>query len=245
MNVRDTGQNKISKMDIEKIEKRLKRINTVLEAFKEDNKISKIEKDLLLGYMRELYELIRDSDADITELPKAAKVEAIVETPKEVIKEVFVEKVVEVQKPAFEVKKPSVQIPKSEPVVKFEPNVVAEQKVEVSAPKTSVTSKISPELEAIFVKEEITDLADKLSMMKINDIAQAIGINSRLVMINELFNGDGNLFNATIKKLNGCSSFEEAKSLLINEVALPLDWEKEDKLKEAQQLVKLVMRKFS
>lgn len=241
--VRD--KNKISKMDIEKIEKRLKRINTVLEAFKEDNKISKIEKDLLLGYMRELYELIRDSDADISELPKASKAEVVVETPKEVIKEVIVEKVVEVQKPTVEVEKPIAQAPKSEPVVKVEPQVIVEQKVESATPKATVSSKISPELEAIFVKEEITDLADKLSMMKINDIAQAIGINSRLVMINELFNGDGNLFNATIKKLNGCSSFEEAKSLLINEVALPLDWEKEDKLKEAQQLVKLVMRKFS
>jgi hypothetical protein len=235
-------KNKISKMDIQKIEKRLKRINTVLEAFKEDNKISKIEKDLLLGYMRELYELIRDSDADISELPKPSKAEAVVESPKEVIKEVIVEKVIEVEKPIVEVEKPSTQAPKSEPVVKVEPQ---EQKVESAPPKATVSSKISPELEAIFVKEEITDLADKLSMMKINDIAQAIGINSRLVMINELFNGDGNLFNATIKKLNGCSSFEEAKSLLINEVALPLDWEKEDKLKEAQQLVKLVMRKFS
>ncbi len=239
-------------MDIEKIEKRLKRINTVLEAFKEDNKISSIEKDLLLGYLRELYQLIRDSDADGLELaPKPVSKQQHIEDPhvKEVINNIMPEKVIVVPKPVTESVK-SVE-PTAEIVLQPKRNISA---VEIKKPKTALetenakvsnkTASIS-DLESIFVKEEIMDLADKLSMMKINDIAQSIGINSRLVMINELFNGDSNLFNDTIKKLNGCSSFEEAKSILINEIALPLNWEKEDKLKEAQQLVKLVMRKFS
>jgi hypothetical protein len=238
-------------MDIEKIEKRLKRINTVLEAFKEDNKISSIEKDLLLGYLRELYQLIRDSEADSLEIGS----DVIVKPPKQIepiahvdVKEIIFEKVIEVQKISSEDVKPDETVKE----ITIQPKKVTAEEIKRSEPpleeekqKISINAGVSPELESIFVKEEIMDLADKLSMMKINDIAQSIGINSRLVMINELFNGDSNLFNATIKKLNGCSNFEEAKFIMINEVALPLNWEKDDKLKEAQQLVKLVMRKFS
>ncbi|MFM2393020.1 MAG: hypothetical protein RLZZ546_1002, partial [Bacteroidota bacterium] len=55
-------------MDISRIERRLKKINAVLEAFKEDNKISNIEKDLLMGYVRDLYDLIRDSDIEVIEV---------------------------------------------------------------------------------------------------------------------------------------------------------------------------------
>ncbi len=242
-------------MDIEKIEKKLKRINTVLEAFKEDSKISTIEKDLLLGYMRELYELIRDSEADELDLPKVHK-EFSIEPPKakDPIEEIVIEKIIEVMPDVPKVEVDALQNKAEIVTQKSEVPIVEEKRLEEKKPstpaehmkpKTTINVSISSELEAIFVKEEITDLADKLSMMKIQDIAQAIGINSRLVMINELFNGDGNLFNTTIKKLNNCSNFEEAKLVLINEIALPMNWEKEDKLKEAQQLVKLVMRKFS
>ena len=86
-------------------------------------------------------------------------------------------------------------------------------------------------MEAIFKMDEITDLSAKLSMSKIDDISKAIGINERIFTINELFGGNGNLFTNIINQLNACRDFDQAKALLIAEVAIPQQWEKEDKEK--------------
>jgi len=48
-------------MEIALIDKKLKKIITVFDAFKADNRISQLEKDLLLGYLRDIYELVLDN----------------------------------------------------------------------------------------------------------------------------------------------------------------------------------------
>ena len=68
----------------------------MLEAFKEDNRISAIEKDLLLGYVRELYDLIRESDADPFDVTAAApspEVKAAPEVAPTVVKQEVVKPV--------------------------------------------------------------------------------------------------------------------------------------------------------
>ncbi len=243
-------------MDINRIERRVKKINAVLEAFKEDNRISAIEKDLLLGYVRELYDLIRESDADSFDVAKTApvvetrvaaeptvsapKVEAVkvVEPPKVepvMPKEEIIEPIQHTTPPP-----PPVEIPKIEVKAQPEPSVVTPAEAVVSHKIT-----YSEELEAIFKMDEITDLSAKLSMSKIDDISKAIGINERIFTINELFGGNGQLFTTIIDNLNACHSFEQAKALLIKEVAIPQQWEKEDKVRKAQQFVKHVRRKFN
>jgi hypothetical protein len=49
-------------MEIAVVDKKLKKIITVFEAFKADSKISKLERDLLLGYLRDIYELVLDNE---------------------------------------------------------------------------------------------------------------------------------------------------------------------------------------
>lgn len=260
-------------MDINRIERRVKKIVAVLEAFKEDNRISAIEKDLLLGYVRELYDLIRESDADSFDVksnptfiestvhhtqnavpvPPTAKTEAprITEVPE--IKEQPIPKAAEPAKVVETVvttpqPEPVVASPQPAPVVvaevvptpKQEPAKVAEEPI-----FTAGGSAYSEEMEAIFKMDEITDLSAKLSMSKIDDISKAIGINERIFTINELFGGNGELFNKMIDRLNACQSFDQAKSILIHEVATPHQWEKEDKVRKAQQFVKHVRRKFN
>ncbi|MBK7223845.1 MAG: hypothetical protein IPH94_21905 [Saprospiraceae bacterium] len=253
-------------MDINRIERRVKKIVAVLEAFKEDNRISAIEKDLLMGYVRELYDLIRESDADsfdvksassytettshytqnsvpvqaapVNETPKPAETPVVKEQPK-----------AEVVAPVQE----TIKTPEPAPAPRVEPVVVAEKEptpapqavvIEPSVPKAK-TVVYTEEIEAIFKMDEITDLSAKLSMSKIDDISKAIGINERIFTINELFGGNGELFNKMIDRLNSCDSFDQAKSILIHEVATPMQWEKEDKVRKAQQFVKHVRRKFN
>lgn len=246
-------------MDISRIERRIKKINSVLDLFKEDNKLSSIEKDLLLGYVRELYELIKESDTDVLDfktdalLTKLHEKDSVKAEPKiaEEIKKI--EPVVIKEVPAIEVISPVVEEKPevvSTPVVE-EKKIVYEvtqdinNNIKESVTLTKSTINISEELESIFVQEEITDISGKLSRTKIDDISKVIGINERLFTINELFGSNGKLFDTIVKKLNSAADFESAKDILINEVALPLNWEKENKLKQAQQFVKHVRRKFN
>lgn len=248
-------------MDISRIERRIKKINSVLDVFKEDNKLSLIEKDLLLGYVRELYDLIRESDAEVVEVkhepiivksqdhkevkPELVKVledkkpEPIVENEKAVI-ELVAEPIIEtpvIITPIIEEKKIVVE--------KVEVKEAVKQTVTESVTITQSTFNISEDLEAIFIQEEVSDLSEKISMSRIEDISKVIGINERIFTINELFGSDAKLFESTLSKLNKASNFEEAKGIIINEVALPKNWEKDNKLKKAQQFIKHVRRKFN
>lgn len=247
-------------MDISRIERRLKKINSVLDVFKEDNKLTSIEKDLLLGYVREVYDLIRESESDVVEVsneilkhevktikaespkPAEAKKEEISQLIEKSIPEVMNTKIEEnpvFSKPMAEVEKPVEvmveAVKESKPVVK-----------EIETVKASPASfEISEELEAIFVQEEVSDLSEKISMSKIEDISRVIGINERIFTINELFGSDGKLFESTLNKLNKAPNFDVAKSIIINEVAIPMNWERDNKLKKAQQFIKHVRRKFN
>ena len=55
-------------MSIKKIEKQLRKINQLFETIKEDGTMSAIERDLLLSYVRGLYEkiIIKESSTDQT-----------------------------------------------------------------------------------------------------------------------------------------------------------------------------------
>lgn len=239
------------RMDINRIERRVKKINAVLEAFKEDNRISAIEKDLLLGYVRELYDLIRESDADSFDVTAAAPSPEVKAAPEVAPTVVKPEVVKSVEVPVHQTVAPKEEVVievQAAPIPKKEEVVVEVPKaVEPPQPQPEATQKqnYSEELEAIFKMDEITDLSAKLSMSKIDDISKAIGINERIFTINELFGGNGTLFTNIINQLNACRDFDQAKALLIAEVAIPQQWEKEDKVRKAQQFVKHVRRKFN
>lgn len=239
------------RMDINRIERRVKKINAVLEAFKEDNRISAIEKDLLLGYVRELYDLIRESDADSFDVTTATPSPEVKSAPEVTTVAIKPEVVKPVETPIHQPVAPKEEVVievQAAPLPKKEEVVVEVPKAaEPPQPQPTATPKnhYSEELEAIFKMDEITDLSAKLSMSKIDDISKAIGINERIFTINELFGGNGNLFTSIINQLNACQDFDQAKALLIAEVAIPQQWEKEDKVRKAQQFVKHVRRKFN
>ena len=167
------------------------------------------------------------------------KPEPIVENEKAVI-ELVAEPIIEtpvIITPIIEEKKIVVE--------KVEVKEAVKQTVTESVTITQSTFNISEDLEAIFIQEEVSDLSEKISMSRIEDISKVIGINERIFTINELFGSDAKLFESTLSKLNKASNFEEAKGIIINEVALPKNWEKDNKLKKAQQFIKHVRRKFN
>ncbi len=69
-------------------------------------------------------------------------------------------------------------------------------------------------------KKAINDLLSKPESSEtkvqapVYDLKKAIGINDRFLFIRELFDGDAQLFNDSIEKINTFNSFEEAKAFI-------------------------------
>ncbi len=237
-------------MELVKIEKKIAKISTVYDTFKEDGKISTLEKDLLLGYIRELYELVLDispkgttikSSESLQVIPEPSAVNVVVavpptalekpvektaEEPIEIKREVIIEPVVEKV------------VPKQEPAVVFEPN---NEPVVVS---NTVPIKISHEMNKLFTIEKAKDISERLAMSPISDISKAMSINDRMLILKELFGNDSALFNESISKLNSFLSFAEAKDMLLETVAFKYQWDKDEKLEKAEAFVKLISRKY-
>ncbi len=115
--------------------------------------------------------------------------------------------------------------------------------------KTSVETKAKPkninQYAELFNFEEISDLSQKLSSAPITDIRSSMGLNERVLTINELFGGNAMAFDKTIKNLNGLNSFEEAKNYLAETVIPEYNWNDESKLKKARVLLKLIRRRYN
>jgi hypothetical protein len=108
-----------------------------------------------------------------------------------------------------------------------------------SAPKSG-----SDKYQELFQIKKAEDLSEKLESTHIDNIQRAMGLNERILTQNELFKGDKNSFETTVQKLNGMNHFDEARTYLAEEVIPQFDWTNEDRIKKAQEFIKLVKRKF-
>lgn len=246
-------------MNHKKVKKQINKINSFYDSITADDEVSKIEKDLLLSYIRKLYEAVTEEDKDSAKPEKQAKRE----TPKakEAIKEepARVEKIVEevVKPPVAAERKPFEKAPPVEvaappiaeevvnvaPVTKVAQTVAASEEVAevVLTPKED----LSENMINIFEQASGNELSDKLGSLPIKDLTKSMGINERMFTVKELFGGDQNLMNTVLSDLNGMNNFEEAKSYLIAGVAKDLEWDSASTYKKAINFVKLVQRRYS
>lgn len=85
-------------------------------------------------------------------------------------------------------------------------------------------------------------LAQKLRKTPIDDLRKAIGLNQKFLLINELFDGDADTYNASIDQLNGSSSFTAATTWIQSELRNRFDWD--DESTTVQDFLDLVERRF-
>lgn len=236
-------------MDFSKTSKLLKKFKGLHHTLRDsEQEPSSIEKDLLLSYLKELYEQVLTIGAISAEptLPKQAVAEIITassngngqiyEAPKQVVPP----------------SPPSVTTP---PVEKMVPPPVApiapvQQVPAASAPPAQepsvvVPSEASSPLTELFAAKGVNELSDKLNKLPITDINRAMGINEKVLTINELFHGDQELYSKTVLKLNSFTSFSEAKNYLIGSVASDLNWANESKVKKADKFIQLLRRRYN
>jgi len=93
------------------------------------------------------------------------------------------------------------------------------------------------------LKAENVELGAKLnSSQHVRDLTKAVGINDKFLFINELFRGDRNMFDRSVKTINDCGSFSEADYWIGRELKIKLGWEESNPA--VQQFYALIRKRF-
>lgn len=93
------------------------------------------------------------------------------------------------------------------------------------------------------LKEYTVEVGNLLDETPVRDLKKAISINDRYLFINHLFRGDENMYERSIKTINGFNIYPEAQYWIQRELKVKLGWlEDNPTVKLFDQLVK---RRFS
>ncbi len=130
-----------------------------------------------------------------------------------------------------------------DPVVATIPTLAHQEVKEVFELHETIVVDTEVESHNDKLKEERVEVAAVLQGTPIKDLKRAIGINDRYLFINELFRGDENMYERSIKTINAFSIYPEAEYWIQREMKTKLGWlEDTEAVRLFDQLVK---RRFS
>ncbi len=93
------------------------------------------------------------------------------------------------------------------------------------------------------LKEEREEVATALQAAPIRDLKKAIGINDRFLFVNDLFRGDENMYERSLKTINGFTIYPEAEYWIQRELKVKLSWP--DNSESVKLFDQLIRRRFS
>jgi hypothetical protein len=93
------------------------------------------------------------------------------------------------------------------------------------------------------LKDEKRELAHKLKDAPIKDLRKGIGINDKFSFVSELFRGDEDMYERSIKTINSFHILPEAEYWMNRELKVKLGWNDNKEL--VQHFYQLVRRRFS
>jgi hypothetical protein len=239
-------------MNLKEAKIMLEKINRLYDSMVLDSKIDPYEQELMLSYIKKLYvafssngeqitvqnqNRISESPAPVEMNPEPRVVKRIVADPPKVV----------VTPPPLPVSEPEeIMNPVAEEEVKPMPKPQAKPSP-APAPKPAPTVPVVPvmgeDIAEIFEDREGKELSDKLASLPIHDLNKAMGLNEKILTVNELFNKDQQAFTTSMHIMNTMANFEQAKVHLI-ECAQKFGWTNPDKMKKAQVFVKMVRRRY-
>lgn len=93
------------------------------------------------------------------------------------------------------------------------------------------------------LKEEREEVATALQGSPIRDLKKGIGVNDRFLFVNDLFRGDENMYERSLKTINSFTIYPEAEYWIQRELKVKLSWpDNSESVKLFDQLIK---RRFS
>lgn len=93
------------------------------------------------------------------------------------------------------------------------------------------------------LRQQQVEVAQKLGDMPIQDLRAAIGINDKYQFIQELFRGDRDLYERSIKTINECGNLQEADYWIQREIKIIQGWQDDHHL--VQHFYSLLKKRFS
>ena len=231
---------------------------------KDPENIARIDVDIVLSYIRELYDAVLSETPAVAPAlraePAPARKPVVAQPPQEavptppappppppvVIAPAPPPPVVEAPQPVVVAPPPPpppvIEQPVSVPVVVPAP----EPPAPVAAPPAAPVGQtyVSPEAEALFEEKQAKELSEKLSELPIADLRKAIALNDRLLLTRELFAGDGQAFDAALNALNTCANMGEAKDFLQQNCVTRFGWLDAKRVETAKGFIKLVRRRY-
>ena len=120
------------------------------------------------------------------------------------------------------------------PTLSHQSNVRGKEVNDVTTQPESLNDKL---------KQGKTELVEILKEHPVKDLRKAVGINDRFLFINDLFRGDENMYERSIKTINSFNIYAEAEYWISRELKTKLGWNK-DHL-SVQHFDQLVKRRFS
>ena len=93
------------------------------------------------------------------------------------------------------------------------------------------------------LKEDRIEVVTALQGIPIRDLKKAIGVNDRYLFVQDLFRGDENMYERSLKTINGFNIYPEAQYWIQRELKVKLSWpDNSETVKLFDQLIK---RRFS
>lgn len=93
------------------------------------------------------------------------------------------------------------------------------------------------------LNEYAVEVSTMLDETPVRDLKKAISINDRYLFINHLFRGDENMYERSIRTINGFNIFPEAQYWIQRELKVKLSWTEENPT--VQLFDQLVKRRFA
>ncbi len=248
----------------------LEKIISLYNAMSTDEKnISTIERDLMLNYIRQLYEVFLEGaviSAIKNEPSPAPKIkENVVRQNNDAESEmpdvygtrdrvfasstpIIIEKEIVKTEAQRKVEEPKYEAP-PQPV--YVAPVYVAPLVEQPKPQPkpievtrTVAPKVSASISALFDEVSSNELSDRLSNQLVADLTRGLGLNDKLLYQNNLFSNNKAAFDEVLKDINAMSSFDSARAF-VTDIADRYSWDAtEEKKKIARDFIRYMRRRF-
>ena len=229
----------------------ISRINALHKSLQldEGGKPSAMERDLMLGYLRELYELYAVGGAVRVGSPAPAPKPAPVPSPTPAPPAYTPPPpnpapAVEVQRPVA----PQPAPPKPTPAPAAAPPPPPAPVAEVPRPvppapaaAPQVVTAASGPIRELFTEDPH---GNPFGRQPLKDLTRSLTINNRALFTRDLFGGDNDLLNTTLRTLNTSGS-EAAARPVLESLARRFDWTEEAKKETAREFIELVRRRYA
>ncbi|MBO9150734.1 hypothetical protein ACFOTA_00820 [Chitinophaga sp. GCM10012297] len=136
---------------------------------------------------------------------------------------------------------PPVQPKPAEPQ-QTQPKQPAEHANGIRKELNDLVGKQAPSLNDKLRKENL-EVGEKLGGIGIKDLRGAIGINDKFLFIQELFRGDKDMYERSLKTINESASLQDAEYWIERELKIKLGWDESDHA--VSQFYSLVRKRFS